>query len=154
MTLEEGLSQGFVIITEISTGGSVPELKLVNKSPDKVLVVDGEELMGAKQNRIVNASFLIAENSEVVIPVSCVEQGRWSYRSAMFSYGEKVMPPSLRREKQKKVAESLNRGSGYRSDQGEIWNDLAAKQARMSIHSEPGPWPIFSKVKKTISPNI
>ena len=138
LTLEEGLSQGFVIITEISTGGSVPELKLVNKSPDKVLVVDGEELMGAKQNRIVNASFLIAGNSEVVIPVSCVEQGRWSYRSAMFSYGEKVMPPSLRREKQKKVAESLNRGSGYRSDQGEIWNDLAEKQARMSINSPTG----------------
>ena len=138
LTLEEGLSQGLVIITEISTGGSVPELKLVNKSPDKVLVVDGEELMGAKQNRIVNASFLIAGNSEVVIPVSCVEQGRWSYRSAMFSYGEKVMPPSIRREKQKKVAESLNRGSGYRSDQGEIWNDLAEKQARMSINSPTG----------------
>ena len=138
LTLEEGLSQGFVIITEICTGGSVPELKLVNKSPDKILVVDGEELMGAKQNRIVNASFLIAGNSEVVIPVSCVEQGRWSYRSAMFSYGEKVMPPSIRREKQKKVAESLNRGSGYRSDQGEIWNDLAEKQARMSINSPTG----------------
>jgi hypothetical protein len=136
LTLEEGLSQGFVTITEITTGGSVPELKLVNKSPDKVLVVDGEELMGAKQNRIVNASFLIAGNSEVIIPVSCVEQGRWSYRSAMFSYGEKVMPPSLRREKQKKVAESLNRGAGYRSDQGEIWNELAAKQARMAVHSE------------------
>ena len=49
-----------MIITEISTGGSVLELKLVNKPPDKVLVVDGEELMGAKQNRIVNVSFLIA----------------------------------------------------------------------------------------------
>jgi hypothetical protein len=36
------------------------------------------------------------------------------------------------------VAESLNRGAGYRSDQGEIWNNLAAKQARMSIHSETG----------------
>ncbi len=57
LTLEEGLSQGFVIITEISTGGSVPALKLINKSPDKILVVDGEELVGAKQNGIVNASF-------------------------------------------------------------------------------------------------
>jgi hypothetical protein len=138
LTLEEGLSQGLVIITETSTGGSVPELKLVNKSPDKILVVDGEELMGAKQNRIVNASFLIAGNSEVVIPVSCVEQGRWSYRSAMFSYGEKVMPPSIRREKQKMVAESLNRGSGYRSDQGQIWEELAEKRSRMSINSPTG----------------
>jgi hypothetical protein len=46
LTLEEGLNQGSVMITEISTGGSVPELKLINKSPHKVLIVDGEELSG------------------------------------------------------------------------------------------------------------
>jgi len=46
--------------------------------------------------------------------------------------------PSLSREKQKKVAENLSRGAGYRSDQGEIWNGQATKQARMSIHSENG----------------
>jgi hypothetical protein len=133
LTLEEGLSQGFVIITEISTGGSVPELKLVNKSADKVLVVDGEELMGAKQNRIVNASFLIAALSEIIIPVSCVEQGRWSYRSAMFSSGEKIMPPSLKREYQKNVACSLERGAGYRSDQGMIWNEIEEKARRIAL---------------------
>ena len=138
LTLEEGLSQGSVIITEISTGGSVPELKLVNKSADKVLVVDGEELMGAKQNRIVNASFLITALSEIVIPVSCVEQGRWSYRSAMFSSGEKIMPPSLKREYQKNVACSLERGAGYRSDQGMIWNEIEEKARRMKVKSSTG----------------
>jgi hypothetical protein len=49
----------------------VPELKLVNLSPSKILILDGEELKGAKQNRIVNATFLIGPKSEVVIPVSC-----------------------------------------------------------------------------------
>lgn len=138
LTLEEGLRQGLVVITEISTGGSVPELKLINKSTDKLLVVDGEELIGAKQNRIVNASFLIAALSEIVIPVSCVEQGRWSYRSAIFSYGEKVTPPSLRKEHQKKVAESLNRGTGYRSDQGMIWDEIEEKARRMKVKSSTG----------------
>jgi len=38
----------------------------------------GEELVGGKQDRIVNSSFLIAGKTEVVIPVSCVEQGCWS----------------------------------------------------------------------------
>jgi hypothetical protein len=33
--------------------------------------VDGEELIGAKQNRIVNATFLIAGQTEITIPVSC-----------------------------------------------------------------------------------
>jgi hypothetical protein len=138
LILEEALSQGLLFITEISTGGSVPDLKLINKSADRVLVVEGEELIGAKQNRIVNASFLIDGNTEFVIPVSCVEQGRWTYRSQKFASGEKVMPSILRREHQKKVAESLNRGGGFRSDQGMIWNEISEKSARMNVHSSTG----------------
>ncbi len=92
LILEEALSQGVVDVTEISKDGSVPDLKLTNKSTNKLLVVDGEELVGAKQNRIVNAIFLIAGNTEIIFPVSCVEQGRWSYRSQKFASGKKVMP--------------------------------------------------------------
>jgi hypothetical protein len=101
LILEEALGQGMVEITEVSQGGSVPDLKLINKSPNKLLVVDGEELVGAKQNRILNATFLIAGQTEITIPVSCVEQGRWSYRSQKFAYGEKVMPPSMRLKSQR-----------------------------------------------------
>jgi hypothetical protein len=136
--LEEALSQGVVDVTEVSQGGSVPDLKLINKSPSKLLVVDGEELVGAKQNRIVNASFLIASQTEITVPVSCVEQGRWAYRSQKFAYGEKVMPPSMRREHQKVVAMSLDEGVGYRSNQGMIWNEIALKSERMAAHSATG----------------
>lgn len=138
LTLEEGLSQGSVMITEISTGGSVPELKLINKSPHKVLIVDGEELIGAKQNRIVNASFLIAGNTEVIIPVSCVEQGRWNYRSKSFASGERLMPSTLRFKNQRAVAVNLKEGAGYRSNQGMIWEELAEKSIRMNVRSETG----------------
>jgi hypothetical protein len=127
-----------VEITEVSQGGSVPDLKLINRSPSKLLVIDGEELVGAKQNRIVNATFLIAGLTEITIPVSCVEQGRWSYRSQKFAYGEKVMPPSMRREHQKVVAMSLDEGAGYRSNQGMIWDELALKSERMAVHSSTG----------------
>jgi hypothetical protein len=54
----------------------MPEMKLINRSKSKVLILDREELKGAKQNRIVNATFLIGPKMEVVIPVSCVEPGR------------------------------------------------------------------------------
>ncbi len=116
LILEEGLGQGVVEITEVSHGGSVPDLKLVNKSPNKLLVVDGEELVGAKQNRIVNATFLFPGLDEITIPVSCVEQGRWSYRSQSFASGKKVMSAILRHKNQQAVAMNLKEGIGYRSD--------------------------------------
>jgi hypothetical protein len=125
LILEEALGKGVVEITEVSLGGSVPDLKLINKSASKLLVVDGEELVGAKQNRIVNANFLIAGLTEITIPVSCVEQGRWSYRSRNFASGEKVMSANLRLKNQRAVAMNLKEGIGYRSDQGMIWRKLS-----------------------------
>jgi hypothetical protein len=138
LILEEALTQGLVEITEMNSAGSVPDLKLMNKSTNNLLVVDGEELIGAKQNRIVNATFLIAGNTEVIIPVSCVEQGRWSYRSHKFASGEKVMPAAMRFSNQRNVAMNLKEGSGFRSDQGMIWNELAAKSDRMAVRSSTG----------------
>ena len=41
-----------------------------------LLLPDGEQLVGAKQNRILNMTVLVAAQSEVTIPVSCVEQVR------------------------------------------------------------------------------
>jgi hypothetical protein len=138
LILEEALSQGAVEVMEVSQGGSVPDLKLTNKSTNKLLVVDGEEIVGAKQNRMVKATFLIAGNTEIIISISCVEQGRWAYRSQNFASGKKVMPSSMRREHQKVVAMSLDEGVGYRSNQGMIWNEIAMKSERMAAHSATG----------------
>jgi len=135
LTLEQALDQNLIQITELGAEGSVPELKLTNSGKKKVLIIEGEELIGAKQDRIVNSSFLIAGNTEVVIPVSCVEQGRWSYRSEAFESGKKMMPASLRREHQEDVKFSLKRGRGYQSDQSRIWDNISEKSARMSVES-------------------
>ena len=64
LSLKSALEQGLAVITEVSEGGSVPELKVANKSLKPILLIDGEELMGAKQNRIVNTSILLAPESE------------------------------------------------------------------------------------------
>lgn len=135
LTLAQALERNLVHITELDQAGSVPELRLINKGKQKILIIEGEELVGAKQNRIVNATFLVAANSETVIPVSCVEQGRWSYISHRFASGEKMMHASLRRSQQSRVRENLKQGRGYLSDQGEIWNDISAKLDRMKVRA-------------------
>ena len=64
---------------EVREKGSatVPELYLVNRSDSMVLVMGGEEVVGGKQNRMVNTSFLIGPKAEVDLAVTCLEQGRW-----------------------------------------------------------------------------
>src|SRR5210317_1529800 len=77
----EALNDKSVMVEEISEGGSVPDLLVDNQGDVRVLFIEGEELVGAKQNRILNTSVLIAAHTKTKIPVSCVEQGRWGYRS-------------------------------------------------------------------------
>lgn len=71
-------------VTEVSEAGSVPFLQVANGADRPLLLVDGEELIGAKQNRILNTTVLVAAHAEVTIPVSCVERGRWGYRGREF----------------------------------------------------------------------
>ena len=59
LVLEQALDEKLIQITELDTEDSVPELKLKNLGKKSVLIVEGEKLVGAKQNRIVNSSFLI-----------------------------------------------------------------------------------------------
>ncbi len=84
--LAEALQQNWIEITEISESGSVPELFLRNYSERFVLILDGEELVGAKQNRVLNTTLLIPPAAKMEIPVSCTEQGRWSYGGPRRNY--------------------------------------------------------------------
>ena len=74
---DEGIGSGSVTVEEVSEAGSVPDLLVENKGDLRVLFLEGEQLIGAKQNRVLNTSVLIAAHSKIKIPVSCVEQGRW-----------------------------------------------------------------------------
>jgi hypothetical protein len=135
LTLDEALSQNLMEVVEVNEGGSVPELKVVNGSPAMVLILDGEELVGAKQNRIVNVTILIPPKATTVIPVSCVEQGRWSYDSRVFSSMGRMMTSELRAMKATQVHDSLRHSGSFRSDQGAIWDGIARKAGRRGAES-------------------
>ena len=81
ITLDEAMAKGSFQVKEVD-GGTVPLLLVVNGTSERVFLLDGEELVGAKQNRILNLSLLVERSSELKVPVSCVEQGRWSFTDA------------------------------------------------------------------------
>jgi hypothetical protein len=137
-TLKDALEKALLSVTEVTSGGSVPELKVINTGGISVLLLDGEELAGAKQNRVLNTTILIKEKSETVIPVSCTEQRRWSYVSKAFHDSDTVMSPKLRMEKAKTVATSLSSTGQYKSDQGTVWRKIDEQATKAGTVSETG----------------
>jgi hypothetical protein len=134
VTLDEALALGFRV-SEVSSHGSVPEVLAWNSTPTDVIVCDGEELLGAKQNRIVNVTVLVAAGSTVRIPVSCVEQGRWSRGSGDFSAASHAAYPELRRRKAERLAAApLQPGAA----QDEVWSAVAEKSVRLGAFSPTG----------------
>ncbi len=138
LTMKEALEKRLLTITEVSQGGSVPELKVVNKAEIPVLLLDGEELAGAKQNRVLNTTILLKENSETIIPVSCTEQGRWDYATAAFAESGNIMSHSLRAKKASSVHQTLKEAVSYRGNQGDVWDGIDNLSAKMKVHSRTG----------------
>ncbi len=124
LTLVEALSLDGFKITEVSEGGSVPSLRVINETPQHVLLFDGEELKGAKQNRILNTSILIAAGSALDVPVSCTEQGRWSYDAPQFSSSGNLAHAELRKRKSIDVAMSLEQSKVHFSNQSAVWEEI------------------------------
>ena len=82
--LTDSLNSGSAEITEVSDDGNVPKILFKNNGDRPILLIDGEELKGCKQNRVLNLSVLAPEKRDIEIPVSCVEQGRWRHSSRNF----------------------------------------------------------------------
>ena len=123
-----------VKVTEISESGSVPTLHVENALDVRVFLMDGQELIGAKQNRILNTDVIVPAHGKLDIPVSCVEQGRWRPVSGQFHHG-KSSHHALRRAKAARVHDSLKKGQGHDANQHEVWNEVAACLSMASAES-------------------
>ena len=139
LVLEEALNADVGRVTEITEGGSVPELAFENDATARVLLVDGEQLVGARQNRILNISILVPAGKKITIPVSCCEQGRWAYSGGRnFSSGDSDLFARAKARKMLRVSESMRSRGDRRSDQSEIWADIAQKSTNLNVSSETG----------------
>ena len=134
LTLDEALAAGRARVTEVSAQGSVPELRFVNLGDQPILLIDGEELSGAKQNRVLTVTILVAPKTELVIPVSCVEAGRWA-GAGEFRSAPHVMYATGRAEKARSVSFSMSTLGTRRSDQSAVWQSIARLAEREGVRS-------------------
>ena len=138
LTLEEAMAKGSLSVQEVSEGGRVPELLVTNSASRPVFILDGEHLLGAKQNRVVNLSIMVPPDSKMVIPVTCVEEGRWARRTEHFDSSADMLFSSGRAFKMAQVSSSMKRGQAPRADQGEVWQAVDNLARRRQVSSPTG----------------
>jgi len=123
--LSQAITAGQAVVEEVSESGSVPQLLVTSKCDRPILIPEGEILIGAKQNRVINITVLVKPGSKFRVPVSCVEAGRWHYNTRHF-VTRACAPPSLRAKKARSVQRNRAERGVAESDQQEVWNEVAA----------------------------
>jgi ARG/rhodanese/phosphatase superfamily protein len=134
--LDDALPSGRTSITEVSAIGVVALVRVTHGGTLPLLFVDGEQIVGAKQNRIVNASFLVAPGQSVDVPVSCVERGRWRCNGPSFGPSDTTIAARARAAKLRRLHASLERGRGHDGDQQAVWRDVDRYLSRTGTSSE------------------
>ena len=134
--LTTALERKVLRVTEIGEAGSVPELQVRNTAKRPILLVDGEELEGAKQNRTLNSSILVPAESNIVVPVSCTEQGRWNYSGKKyFKSSGHVLESKTRARKMKSVTRTLYKMNNHSGNQSEVWDSINQFEKEVANHS-------------------
>lgn len=133
LSLEEAIKEGKAKIEE-KNGGSVNEVIFKNLSEEKIFALDGEEIIGALQNRVTNTAFFAEEESTFILPVTCVEEGRWEGKERVFSPGE-ISFASLRAILCKTTTQSLYRKKSFSSDQSLVWETIRKTLSTFRIKS-------------------
>ena len=138
LTLDEGLASGEVQVREqgaegmvrnrdgvvrpaYSSGASVNQLVLVNRSKRPLLLLAGELVSGGKQDRIIGKDRLVPAGSDPLpLDVFCVEHGRWS-AGADFTDAKTIVHPSVREQ------------ATFKSDQGQVWSAVRSGTTAQTV---------------------
>jgi len=151
VTLAEAQKEGTVEVTEVDAAGTVSTLQVKTSSKVPVLVIDGEVLVGLKQNRVLNTTILVPAETTLEIPVSCVEAGRWRHATSKASRTDYALSPKLRAMKRRSVTTSARAFGTFVADQGAVWRGVASHLGELGVDSDTL---AYSDIEKQRGPEI
>lgn len=138
LTLDEALKKGLLRIRE-RDGGDVPRLVVDNRSDRPVFIMGGEVVTGGKQDRLIGGDALIRPRARgVVIPVYCVEAGRWTQTSAQFATKQNLGTWKLRADAQ----------AAAPAAQDSIWGEVEKMRDKAGSSSSTGAYQDIYEDKK------
>ena len=157
LTLEEGLATGEVTVAEQgaqvmqrsrdghpiyvpqpTTGASVNQLVLVNRSKRPLLLLAGELVSGGKQDRVIGKDRIVPVGAPPLpLDVFCVEHGRWT-GSSQFAAARTIVHPSVREsaavdQAQTKVWDSVRNGTNSKAPASAPRAQISADSLQFAI---------------------
>jgi len=117
LTLDEAMGTGKFKIAELEEGAEVNTLQVQNNTGKNVMLLAGEIVRGAKQDRIVSYDAVVPPGDRYDVACFCVEAGRWTEVSDRFSYKKEMAPGAIRA-----TAQGNN-------DQGMVWSEVSKVNA-------------------------
>jgi hypothetical protein len=151
VTFAEAQGDGRAEITEIDAHGAVSILEVRTSSDLPVLMIDGEILLGLKQNRVLNTTILVPAKSTLKIPVSCVEAGRWRRATSKASRANHGLSPKIRAMQRHSVTLSARASGKFVADQNAVWEGVAGHLGDLGVRSETM---AYSDIEKRRRPEI
>ena len=131
-----GTATAGLTITEMSNAGTVSRLVAHNTSEHDFLLIAGQIVAGGKQNRGINADILIGAGKSTDIPVTCVQQGRWSGPPADRFRSSGFEPVSIRAAKMRQVQDSRRANRGHDANQHAVWAEISSISQAIGARSD------------------
>jgi hypothetical protein len=151
VTFAEAQGDGSAEITEIDGHGAVSILEVRTSSDLPVLIIDGEILVGLKQNRVLNTTILVPTKSTLKIPVSCIEAGRWRRATSKASRADYGLSPKIRAMQRHSVTLSARAFGKFAADQNAIWAEVEGSLGELGVQSGTR---AYSDIEKQRRPEI
>ncbi|MBI4814745.1 MAG: hypothetical protein HY791_00725 [Deltaproteobacteria bacterium] len=125
--LEAGLEDKTLSVREIRGQSGEAEVNAVevrNRGKLAAFLLGGEMILGGKQDRIIQSDTVLPNDAKWrKVAVFCVEQGRWQGQSMEFRGGNALAHAELRK-------------AALTGDQGQVWQEVARKNATHGTTSE------------------
>jgi hypothetical protein len=160
LTLEEGLATGEVQVRErgseemvrgrdgriiylpqTTSGASVNQLVLVNRSKRPLLLLAGELVSGGKQDRVIGKDRIVPVGAPPLpLDVFCVEHGRWT-GSSQFAAALTIVHPSVRER------------AAVDQKQTEVWDAVRGGTTLKAAPAAPAPRMTMGDIQGAIAGN-
>lgn len=128
-TLQQGLKQNKVKISESSDGGEVNKLFIENVSKDTIMVLAGEVVQGGKQDRVISNDFVLYPKSgKKDLDVFCVEHGRWVQNGTGGEFKDYFTISS----------NSVRKAAAVEKEQGNVWEKVAEINKKNEVKTSTG----------------